>query len=393
MTLYVEDLIIVCANINDISTFDSSFMASMVGHISQGQSLTEKQAGLALKILKRNQKKLTGSVIADVGFAIDNPVFRFPFRKITSINKISIIPYVLWTKAIKVEFPYNPSYIDSIRAGRKDNPFIATWDKEEKAWMFDLSESSIKFIIQLFDNVEVEMDDEFKNYAEQIKNIVDNIECYAPMLVIENKMPVYKNVSKEVPSLQSQDILGSLFEARKCGITTYDANIENFLQVNNLDTITKTFLTSEDTLFVDSKQHSFSELKNIINYLTPCLFVIPASKELESVSLVYEFLIGQGYESSDISVMFRLPSVSPSNFNNFVKEKKLNNPISENTKFVFICTKVPKPIFKSKIHFELVINLGYLNVHYTLREYMKSYQDVIYYCDKNPSKDLNYANL
>lgn len=393
MILYVEDLIIVCANINDISAFDNSFMSSMVGQISQGQSLTEKQAGLALKILKRNQKKLTVSVMANVESAIDNPVFRFPFRKITLINKISIVPYMLWGKAIKVEFPYNPSYIDSIRASRKDNPFIASWDKEEKAWMFDLSESSIKFITQLFDNVEVEMDDEFKNYAEQIKNVVDNIEQYAPMLVIENKMPVYKNVAKEVPVLQSQDILGSLFEARKCGITTYDTNIESFLQVNNLDTITKSFLTSEDTLFVDSKQHTFSELKNIINYLTPCLFVIPASRELETVSLVYNSLMSQGYNSSDISIMFRLPSVNPSEFNNFVKEKKLNNPISENTKFVFICTKIPKPIFKSKIHFDLIINLGYLNVHYTLREYIKNCQNVIYYCDKNPSKDLNYANL
>jgi hypothetical protein len=173
------------------------------------------------------------------------------------------------------------------------------------------------------------MDDEFKNYAEQIKNVVDNIEQYAPMLVIENKMPVYKNVAKEVPVLQSQDILGSLFEARKCGITTYDTNIESFLQINNLDTITKSFLTSEDTLFVDSKQHTFSELKTIINYLTPCLFVIPASRELESVSLVYEFLMSQGYDSSDISIMFRLPSINPSEFNNFVKTyvfEKLINP-------------------------------------------------------------------
>jgi hypothetical protein len=395
MTLYVEDLIIGFAGTTDASPFDRSFMNNMGGQIGQGQGLTEKQASLALKILKRNQKKLIGQLIGDVESAIDTPVFRFPFRKIALANKISVVDHLTWDKALKVEFPYNQNYLDAIRNGRKDNPFIASWDKDQKAWMFDLSEGSIKFLIQLFDNTEVEMDDEFKNYATQITNILNNIEKYAPMLVIEDGKPTYKNVSKNIPPLQSTGILESLFEARKCGITTYDATIEDFLQVSDLDPITQIFLKSEldDTLFVESKQYSFDKLKNIINYLSPCLFVVPASKELESLSMVYDFLVRQGYDSDSISVMFRLPSEDASDFNNFVKQNKLNNPISENTKFVFICTKVPKPIFKSKINFEAIINLGYLNVHYTLREYMKSCQNVVYYCDKKPSKDLSYGNM
>ena len=94
-----------------------------------------------------------------------------------------------------------------------------------------------------------------------------------------------------------------------------------------------------------------------------------------------------------LDVLFRLPSDSGSKFNDFVKNNHLNDPISDKTKFVFICTKVPKTILKSDIKFNFIMNLGYVNIHYTVREYMKNCQNVIYYSDKKPHREKYFVYM
>ena len=96
--------------------------------------------------------------------------------------------------------------------------------------------------------------------------------------------------------------------------------------------------------------------------------------------------MSQEISEKDISVMFRLSSDTGSMFNDLVKQEGLNNPISENTKIVFISQKMPKPLIKSDIEFKLVLNLGSLSgVHYSISTYLDSRPDVIRYTDKNKS--------
>ena len=109
--------------------------------------------------------------------------------------------------------------------------------------------------------------------------------------------------------------------------------------------------------------------------------------------MIYNFLTGIGYTSDDMSVMFRLPSSDGKDFNEFVKNCGLNNPISDKTKFVFVSIKLPKPIIKSKMRFNSVISLGRSNVHYTIREFFKNRQNLIYYCEPNKQKEFNFGDL
>jgi hypothetical protein len=90
-----------------------------------------------------------------------------------------------------------------------------------------------------------------------------------------------------------------------------------------------------------------------------------------------ELLKEIGIENQEISVLFRLPSENGGDFNKFVKEEKLNSPVSETTKVVILSGKLPKTVFQSELKFNCVLNFNFYNVHYTLANFMKNRHNVI----------------
>ena len=85
--------------------------------------------------------------------------------------------------------------------------------------------------------------------------------------------------------------------------------------------------------------------------------------------------------------MFRLDNGNGTVFNDIVKEYKLNNPITENTKVVFISQKLPKPVVKSNLEFKFVINLSVTwSSHYSINSYLDTLADVIRYAPTKKEK-------
>ena len=121
------------------------------------------------------------------------------------------------------------------------------------------------------------------------------------------------------------------------------------------------------------------EISDIILHLSPTLVVIPGGDELDMMKAAYTFFSTLGYKSEDMSVMFRLPSETHGIFNDFVKFHELNSPIRKNTRVVFVSQKIPKTILKSKIQFHSILNLGYSNIHYTLKNFIKTHENRITY--------------
>lgn len=392
--MFIEDLICKLYLTPGVNSYDSQMIVSLSDQIYKGLGFTEKQSLLAIKLLKRYTGIVSGIVRTDVTSFLGNPTFKLGIRKINNNKRVSIVDHATWKRAIKVEFPFNEERVTAIRKNR-DLLNLAVWDPEEKAWMFGLSEMSILFLSDMIFNDGFEVDDEFEKYARQVKNIVDNIESYVPMLHLIDGVPKYVNVPATVPSLASDSILSAVFEARKSGIFTWDESINQFLDHSDLDPVVKSFLTSDkdSSLEVDSAKEPVQCLADLVKYMQPCLFIIPGGSELVKTKLIYNFLKEQGYKEEEMSVLFRLPSETGKEFNNFVKNSGLNNPITDATKFVFVSIKLPKPVVKSKMKFQCVISLGRSNVHYTIREFFKNRQNLIYYCEKSKQKEFNFGNL
>jgi hypothetical protein len=396
MIVYIEDLIIDLNSYVKVNSFDSNIVVSFSNQIFSGRGFTEKQSLLAVKLLKKYCNNLEIATKKTIAPELMNPQFRFAIRKTSNLQsrRVSITTCPQWGKIIKVEFPYSEEKVAEIRKHR-DQLGLATWDGDAKAWNFSLSETNLKFVQNLTSKEPFEYDDEFTDYLNQVSDIINNMEKYVPMLMLEDNKVVFKNVSHYIPKIDGENILASVFAARKSGINTWDERINKILEEVNLHPLIKPFLDNNyDGIFeIDSTTEPIECLKDVVQHMNPCLFVIPGGSELEKTKMVYNFLTSLGYTSNEMSVMFRLPTAEGKIFNDFVKNCGLNNPKTDITKFIFVSTKLPKPILKSKMVFNSVVSLGRSNVHYTIRDFFKNRENLIYYCEPSKQKEFNFGIL
>jgi hypothetical protein len=394
--MYIEDLItaLVMNFRVTINSFDSNLVYSFHEQISRGSGFTEKQATVAVKILKRHVTKLKTLGFADISQYLENPTYKLPIRTIMSHKRMSIISHDVYGRVIKMEFPFNEALLARIRNGKMSLNY-ANWNSEEKSWIFSLDERSLSFLIKVANEENFQVDEEFKNYQNQIKEIEGNFEQYVPMLSYDGENLKFSNISPKITQPSNLNILENLFTARKLGIFTWDEKIQDTDEWKNANSVTKQFLqiSPDEEFSINLENTTIFSLKEIVQYMSPVLFIIPGGTELEKLELCHEFLKTLNIEAEELSVLFRLPKDTGEKFNNFVKEQNLNSPIGEKTKAVFICNKVPKPIIESNIHFNALVNFNFFSIHYSIRNLLKWHPNVIQMTEKKQQRTLNFVNL
>jgi hypothetical protein len=58
------------------------------------------------------------------------------------------------------------------------------------------------------------------------------------------------------------------------------------------------------------------------------------------------------------------------------------------SKIVFVSTKLPKSILKSKINFNCVINMGTHSAHHTIKEFAKNHENLVTFSEINKFKNI-----
>lgn len=394
--MYIEDLIISLAvgHIR-LNMWDQKVVSSFYSQICQGSGFTEKQSLLALRIIKRYQAQLHSMHSKDILPLVDTPQYRLSIRKSISARSIRIVDGdEYYSRLIEVKFPYSEEIIAEIRKYRNSNPLShAVWNKEKSAWMFSLSEEHIVFLMTVFKDEEFDMDEEFENYRNQISDIIVNMDQYVPMLTMSNDVPTIINKNKFIPEIDELNLLGSIFKARMLGINHWEQSIDDYLE--SIDVSTKNFLKSDLSKITKLKANDEDLvcLKNVLSHLGPTLFIIPGVNEFEKLQSMHVILKEMNIEDKDISVMFRLDSDTGKQFNEFVKNNLLNNPITDDTKIVFISGKIPKPLIKSNLKFNSIMNLGFNNAHYSLRDYVKNHQNLVFFDVEAPQQGFNFGDM
>jgi len=393
--MYIEDFIsILSKSHGTIFNKDTNIIESFALQVSNGNALTEKQATLAGKILKRYISYLSQVVGFDVTDKIQNPTYKMPLRTVNSLKRLSTVSDDTMGKVWKLEFPYNETLLTEIRKA-KQLGVESSWDKDQKSWIFPKNETNLLFLLDFTVNNGFEIDDIFEEYKKQVKFIHDNVEKYVPMITYENNDIKIANFEENHHKIYQNSLISTVFEARKYGILTWDENVNKYLSSEDINPITKLFLDTDpsENIHINPEKIGLNDLTDIIVHMNPCVFVIPGGSELENIEKIYDFLVGINFRPDEMSVMFRLPSETGKDFNDYVRDNAINNPITENTKIVFLSGRVPKPLFKSGIKFNVTINLGYDNVHYTMREFVQRQENLIFYSKKSHQKEFNFDEL
>lgn len=214
------------------------------------------------------------------------------------------------------------------------------------------------------------------------------------MLTVKNGGLTIINSPKTLPEINTGNILEAVFAARQYGITMWDETIEGFINSDQVDASTREFLKSEYSattkLLADGS--GVCCLGNMARFLGPMLFIIPGGSEFKKIQQIHTVLSDIGITNEKMSVLFRLSTETGKDFNDFVKNHELNNPISKETQVVFVSGKLPKPLIESGIRFNSIVNVGFNNAHYTLKEYAKNHQNVVYF-ELEKQKGLDFGHM
>lgn len=391
--MYIEDILFLATNVK-MNPWDSTLVYSFQDQLSKGSGLTEKQAALAVKILSKYINKINVSTGKDLTPYITTPVFKFNIRTLNIVKRISVIDHLIYNRSLKVEFSYNEQIINKIRA-EKSKLNSANWDPELKAWVFSLDERSIIFLADLANEFGFSGDDEFSDFAAQARTIQSNLEDYIPNLSKSGDQYKFNNVSHRVPQPISNNPIDALFEARQAGINTWDETIEEQLNRAEVSSVVRDFLkTSPAEIFsLNTTEHSLLSVGDVVKSLLPCLIVIPGGSELDKLTTSVTFLNEIGINNSEMSVLFRLPKITGDDFNNFIRNNNINNPVTKDTKVVFISSKIPKTLLDPRKEFNCVINFNFYSIHYTIRDFLKWHHNVISVLEKKSNNETRSSNF
>ena len=395
MKLYIEDLMVMLANYNfvgptiKVSSFDSNIVTSLGMNCMMNSGLTEKQRAACIRLCQKYRKQLVTAGGQDVQDALDNEEFKSPLKSSAPVEHVVQVD----NKKISVKFPFDQELVNKIKEYKtKFAGSMVNWNPDKKSWDFDLEESNLLWVQSNVINERYTVDSEFTDYVSRVSEIFDDLNQSVPMLVYEDSQFKFKNTHPSVPQPETDDIKKALLLARTYGITTWDENVEKMKKTEEFSPILDLFLSKSDQklIEIDSDNFSIDHFSDLFKLNSPALIVVPGGNELQSLRTWYFWLKSQNFQENEISVMFRLDNNSNSAFNDIVKEYKLNNPITENTKVVFISQKLPKPVIKSGINFGFVLNLSATwSSHYSINGYLDTMTDVIRYAPASKSKGLN----
>ena len=377
--MYIEDLLPILSHSIKLDPYDQKMIDSFYSQINISYSaFTEKQAAIMLRISRKYVPEILTKHGTDITGLLDAPVYRLPIRNINLVRKISVTTLATGLKGIKVQFPWDEALITEIKKAKMK--FIYNeWNADDRAWIFSLEGKSIEHFGSWITNYNFSADDEFRSYVEQVLPITNEIEHHVPMVVLDGKIAKFVNVHHTVPQPTSTDLIQTLFSARQSGISHWDDNTVAELDKLNIDLSLRKYIESDpnEAFSINLEENSIMELIPMIQNLSPCIITVPGGNEFNKVKIAMSLLKAAGIENHEISVLFRLPKETGEDFNNFVKEEKLNSPVTETTKAVLLSGKIPKPLFESKLQFNCVINFNFYNVHYTLANFVKNQHNVI----------------
>jgi len=400
--MYIEDIVDKIIGIGSwlyqgtitFSSYDSKFLYSIDSQLCLGRGLTEKQNILLLKILTKYQSDISKFLSVDVNPFLTTPRYKYPIRTLSQQRTIKIVDDAEGkNKTIQVSFPYDESLVNQIKEYRKNQTSNSrlrlgwstnagiVWNTTTTTWDFLLQEDHLSWLHKTFEPAGFQFEDTLKKYIEEIKSIEENVENYVPMIIFEENKFKYINTHKNIPQPTSTDLLEVLFESKKNGISIWDTSIDIALDDISINDCTRQYLKIQNSqeITFDNKIFNLTDLEEIIHNIGRCVFVIPGGTEHDTLTRAHKFLQNSRISEEEITVMFRLDSSAGAMCNHYIKENKLNTPLTDKTKFIFVSSRVPKPLISAKLPIDCIINFGSNNAHYTLKNLLKFHHCIINY--------------
>ena len=149
-----------------LARYDISIVGNMSSNTSYGQSLTDRQADLAVKLILKYRKQFLKHRV-DVTPA-ENPQYRLPLRKVdrTATARVE-------NDLVVLRFPYNRPMIDQLQDQRTVSKGRMEYFRKDREWQIALTEPNVKWIFEWCSVNNFEIDPQL----QELYDIVESAEA------------------------------------------------------------------------------------------------------------------------------------------------------------------------------------------------------------------------
>mgnify|MGYP000650837123 CR=1 FL=1 len=353
----IEDLLEILAGLKDqskiqIESTDATIMHSIARQVFKGTALTDRQFALMKEKLQTYRDHFV-ALEYDFDRAIDS--LRQPLRHIDRSKYIKIVHYpddIPYEdngrgKFIKVRFPFSKNLIMSLdKIEKKEGEYYHTKGSHEH--YYKLTERNAFNIIKAFKEKNFKIQEELLDLFETLEDLELNKHKYIPGVYNGKLEHIPQNaidhLHRQVPE---GNILGYYDRRHLFGLHHFENIDETLFKANSLTANIASRKTSK--VLIKPSKYDLNELiSSLFDLHRFPLVVILNENDAGSYLADLHNCLRNVIPAEEMSVMFRLDNKHGEEFNQYVRDNKLNNLVAENTKVVYISSnKVPKPLVQS----------------------------------------------
>lgn len=360
----IEDVIEILAGLRPrivnirLDYADKNIIRSLGRQVHKGLALTDRQLDLSIKKIEKYRDGLEKNNI-DVDKMLQEKPLKMPLRFIDRSQKIFLSKIDNDKTVMSIKFNVSKEF-DSFWSTISKT---LIGDVKEKPMLKEIpfNEVNVHQVLSTFPHNSYDIDDEILEIFEKIQEIQENPTNFIPHLILEDDLLVIKNqnstcqkfIEKNFEDLSKNSEFEFVDKVKSCGILHKSTQVVEKIQNSPLpDLSKKVLLNVSNKLRVNPEKNTLNELFEVIKSLNqwPVLIILEEDADTYAQLLTILENIPNTISNDQVTVFFRLNKHTKNyqEFNDYVKEHKLNNFIDSNTKVVFISKqRIPKPLFKT----------------------------------------------
>jgi len=321
---------------------------SIGSQVYKGRALTQKQHELVKKLLLEWYVEQFDAQGIDLFKHVD--LIREPYREVDKSHWVKIL-----TKNDKqyigIRFPFSNSVIEHINDLKKETDTDYFYDKH--VHHFVLNEINVFKVMTIANKFaeKFDIESEIQQYYNTLVEYDMNKKDIIPGVVNFEFTNVHDELKKHLeikyPVIDRNTITDIWDKRRLYGLEHFDnINISNYSTLGQ-----KLLARTNSNVVVRSEVWNIDQVLNSLYEVGRFPIIIaldPTMEVFDRLTEVYNSI--KGYiDNKNISVMFRLDNKENQEFNQFIRDKRLNNSIDDNTQVVIANRKkITKPIIKSQ---------------------------------------------
>ena len=375
----------------DLNSNDRNILSSIGRQVFRKIPLTDRQFKLVSTKILSYKDNFSKAGIANFDEAVNN--LRMPLREIDRSKYITIVDTIdvddvkdhkLDWQWIKIRFPFSKK--DIIKLEEISNDYRKEYQHKRGSHehYFRLTENTAFSIVQKFKDKTFVIDEKLIEIHDEVYIIKQNVQEHIPCVKDGVLYNINENLIKIINE-QTDNLTQVIDRHRRFGIENFNQSPSGSLKNSIAYRTDMSVQVRPSSNTIDELILSMYELNRF-----PLIVLLEETNAEDQLHQFYNS-IKNLISNDEQSILFR--QEGQTEFNKFIKDKKLNNWVDKNTKIVYASTnKLPKVLLTAD--WSPIASISYNSgMNRQLSTFISDRCDLVIYYDEHMSPFRRFSNL